>query len=379
MSARRTRNAQRNGEDKLPWPVARENPWLIGHAEAERALLRAHRSGRLPHAWLLTGPQGVGKATLAYRFARFVLSGGGEPGLFGDGAADLATDPDSPVARRVAAAGHADLFTLEPTVSPRTGRLRTEIVVSDAHAAASFLHLTPAEGGFRILVVDCADQLNRHAANALLKPLEEPSPQALLLLVSHAPARLLPTIRSRCRQLKLGPLSHAEVEEVVARFMPEVAAADRTALARLAEGRPGRALRLAEAGGLGLYREMVGLLDSLPALDGPALHALAGRLSRRGAEDDYHTVIELLAWWVTRLVHHAAGRGSGAGDGPEGAEVVAGEAALMARLAACGGLDQWVEVWEKITRLFARAESVNLEPREVVLDAFLALETPARP
>ena len=175
----------------------RANPLLMGQGEAVARLEAFYRSGRLPHAMILSGPRGVGKATLAFSFARWLLAQGGAGGLFGaaEPQPDLAVDPSDAVFRRVASGGHPDLLTLERTVNEKTGKLRDEIIIEDTRAVGAFLRLTPAEGGWRIVVVDAADELNRNSANALLKVLEEPPRQALLLLVAHAPGSLLPTIR----------------------------------------------------------------------------------------------------------------------------------------------------------------------------------------
>lgn len=179
---------------------------LLGHEAAEREILETCASGRAAHAWLISGPRGIGKATLAFRFARFALAGGlegGEGGLFGALApASLAMDPAHPVFRRVAAGSHGDLRVIERGLAEGTGgRRRGEIVIGDVRDLGGFMRMTPSEGGWRVVIVDGAEDMNRNAANALLKGLEEPPGRALLLLVSHNPARLLPTIRSRCRRL----------------------------------------------------------------------------------------------------------------------------------------------------------------------------------
>jgi len=356
-------------------PAPRANPDLFGQEEAEAALLEAFRGKRLAHAWILSGPRGIGKATLAYRFARFMLAQRAkaeEGGLFGPMAPpeSLALSPDHPVFRRVASGGHADLLTLERRFDEERRRLRSEIGVEEAREVADFLHLTPAEGGWRIVVIDGAEEMNRNAANAVLKIVEEPPPNALILMVSHAPGRLLATIRSRCRRLALKPLDAGVLARILGERLPELAPEDVPLLTRLAEGSAGRALELAEDGGLALFREMMALLATLPRLDPVGLHRLAERTLGGQGETAYRTLSELLLWWLARLIHAASTR-----EMP--AEVVAGEAALYGRLTAEPRLDRWLEVWEKTGHLLSRAESVNLERKQVMLNAFLALEAAA--
>lgn len=370
-------------------PEPRTNPYLAGHEAAEAALLEAHGQGKLPHAIILGGPRGIGKATLAFRLARFLLTqGGGGPDLFGAKPSSLAIGADSPVFSRVASGGHADLLTIERGINPskwkkrdpppdaetRKRVLRDEIIVDDTREVAGFLRLTAAEGGWRIVIVDSADDMNRNAANALLKILEEPPRRALLMLVSHNPGRLLPTIRSRCRKLALKPLPRSEVVRLIGRYRPDLGDDDALALARLAQGSIGRALDLAGASGLDLYGALLKLLDRLPELDVAALHAFADKLARAEAEDTYRTVTELLTQWLARMIREAAHGGEAEGED----EIVRGERASMRRLAARRSLDQWVEVWEKIVRLFAQEDGLNLDRKQVVLGAFLALEGAAR-
>ncbi|MEE8270234.1 MAG: DNA polymerase III subunit delta' [Alphaproteobacteria bacterium] len=361
--------------DVLP---PRETPTLIGHAAAERALLQALRSGRMPHAWLIGGPKGIGKATLAFRFARFVLAGSAtaSDGLFGDSPpATLELRSDHPVFRRVAAGGHADLLTVERRRDEKTGKLPTDVPVDAVRRIAPFLHLTAAEGGWRVVVVDEAERMNRSSANAILKVLEEPPARALILLVSSNPGALAPTIRSRCRRLLLDSLPEEAVAAHLQRYATALTPADRLAVARLADGSPGRALALVEAGGLELYRSLIGLLATLPDLDLVRLHKLGDRLGPAAAEAAYRTAVGLLDWWLTRLIR-AIARGDAAAD------AVAGEADLMRRLGAgpphSGGLDRWLEVWEKTHHLFARADSANLDRKQVILQAFMSLEVAAR-
>ncbi len=348
----------------------RENPDLIGHEAAEQTLLQAWQGARFPHAWLISGPRGIGKATLAYRFARFVLAGEGEGGLFG-GPEDLSLDPEHPVFRRIVGGGHADFLAIERSVDEKSKKLRSEIVVGDVRRAQPFFAQTAAEGGWRVAVVDCADEMNRNAANALLKVLEEPPERGLLLLVSHAPGSLLATLRSRCRKLALRPLADDQVATLLQQRFPELAADEATALVALAAGSPGRALGLAAEGGLDLYRELLALLEGLPGCDVPALHKLGDRLARANGAPAFQALMELLLGFLGRLVTAAA-------SGHRPPEVVSGEGATMSRLAARRGLDQWLEVWEKVGRLAASAEGANLDRKQVLLNVFSVLERASR-
>ncbi|MBT3237693.1 MAG: DNA polymerase III subunit delta' [Rhodospirillaceae bacterium] len=333
---------------------ARANPDLQGHDAAEKSLLDAFNSGKLAHAWLLTGPKGIGKATLAYRFARHVLStGDGEGGLFGDAAPvdSMYVSPDDPVFLRISAGGHADLKVIERAYDEKRGKWRTEIVVDDVRSLGRFLSLTSAEGGWRVVVIDSADEMNRNAANAVLKVLEEPPKRALLLLVSHNPGRLLPTIRSRCRKLTLKPLAESAVVKLLLGENPEMPMSDAEELARLSDGSIGRALNLEQVGGLALYHEMTAILERLPVLDIGAVHALAGKLGKAGADDAFHTFTELLTSWISKHIRDLSTR------------------------AANGDLESWLQVWDKVNHLLERTDAVNLDRRQTLITIFTILET----
>jgi DNA polymerase-3 subunit delta' len=362
--------AKDSDKEEAAWPHPRETAILRGQEAAESVLLRAHASGRLPHAWLLSGPRGVGKATLAYRFARFLLSpeaqGGG---LFGDAPESLEVPEDDPVFRRIAASGHSDLMTLEKGRDDK-GKPRSVIPVEDVRRLLSFARMTAGEGGWRVAIVDSVDEMNRNAANALLKVLEEPPPRSMLLLVSHAPGSLLPTIRSRCCQLPLAPLSEEVVAELLGGHFPDLAPEELQAVARLADGSIGKALALAAHGGLDLYRELIELLGTLPRLDVTRLHKLAEKWGQGRDPVAFQTGMELLIWWLGRFIRAGS-------TGRPAPEVVPGEGALAQRLLAGRPLAQWLGLWEKISRLFARTEAANLDRKQVVLTAFLDLENAA--
>jgi len=348
---------------------------LIGHETAEQAFLKAFAAGRLPHAWLISGPQGVGKATFAYRIARFLLAQPNEAeagGLFGATAPTAPTSldmaPEHRVFRQVAQQGHPDFRLLRRTVNPKNGRLRTEIIIDDVREVIDFLHLKPAVSPWRVVIVDSADELNPNSANALLKILEEPRPSTVILLLSHAPQALLPTIRSRCRKLVLQPLPRDLASAELAARFPQAKPQDRDLAIATAGGSLGQAIRMIEQGGVNLLREIGALLASWPKLDAGLLHRLGDRLGGRDQDAQFDLAIELLGWWFARMARMAA-----TGEKP-GTQLFEGELALIGRMQAAASLDRWLGLWEKVSRLFDRVRAVNLDRKQAWLAAFLAIE-----
>jgi DNA polymerase III subunit delta' len=317
---------------------------LYGHAEAESTLLEAYRSARFPHAWLITGPAGIGKATLAYRLARFILAHPDPRATAVATATSLAVDADHPVARRIAVQAQGDLLVLERTINEKTGKLYQDIRVDDVRRTVTFFGSTPGEGGWRIAIVDTVDELNPSGANALLKVLEEPPRRGVLLLVSHSAARVLPTIRSRCRVLALRPLSAADVGRAAAAALAEEgAAADIAAAAAVADGSVRRALALLDGDALDLRNGIVALLERLPAVDPRALHALGDRLYGTDAATLAAFVDTVNGWLSARL---AAG---------------AEDPARLARVA---------EAWERINHAAGEVDEYNLERKPLVFNVF---------
>ena len=218
---------------------------LLGHVAAEQRMRQAFESGKLHHAWLISGPKGIGKATLAYRFAGFALSGGSSH------ADDLGIDPNSRTAHWLASRSHPDLFVLERRWDSKTKKLKSELAVDDARLLSDFFGLTAGSGGWRVAIIDAADDLNNASANALLKLIEEPPPNCLLLLVCNQPGRLLPTIRSRCMRIDLQPLSQGDTMRVLSE-LPLEEPPEREALeiaVKLSGGSPGRGLELLHSAG----------------------------------------------------------------------------------------------------------------------------------
>jgi DNA polymerase-3 subunit delta' len=364
----------------------RENSIFRGHEQAEFILKKAFDSNRLAHAWLITGSKGIGKATLAYRFVRYVLSDSdkaildaGLPGLFEEeilpekethvsGKGPLYIAPANPVFKKVATGSHVDFMSVERTINEKNGKLRTEIVVDDVRSVGSFFNFTAGEGGWRVVVIDCADELNSNAANAVLKVLEEPPPKTLLLLISHNPGQLLGTIRSRCRKLHLKPLENEYVASLVRSWNLDIEEASVKTLITLADGSPGRALALAGDGGLGLYQEMISLLGTLPKLDIEALHTFSGRLGKPGSEEAFVMISELFRSWMSRMI-------LAKGKDKSGFMILTEpEKIFMDQFSEIVSLDRWFELWEKINRLLSKTNKINLDRKQVILNVFLALE-----
>jgi DNA polymerase-3 subunit delta' len=337
-------------EDALPHP--RETAALFGHAEAERTLLEAYQGGRIPHAWLIGGEAGIGKATLAYRMATFVLAHPDPAAPAVQKATSLAVPADRPVARRVASQSHTDLLTLERVFNEKTGKLFTTIRVDDVRRTVSFFGSTAGEGGWRIAIVDHVEELERAGENALLKVLEEPPPRSLLFLISNAPGRVLPTIRSRCRLLMLRPLPAKDVAKAAVAVLGRSADdADIVAAAQAADGSVGRALMFLDGPALELRQRILGLLDGLPQLDQRALHSLSDKL---GGVDS----APLLAFMET-VNSWLSGQLATSGN----------DKRRMARLA---------EAWDKVNSAGRDTEEYNLDRRPFVFSVFGALAEAAR-
>lgn len=361
--------------EKIEWPHAWPPPWrtkkFVGHELAERTMLASEQLGCLHHAWLITGPRGIGKATLAWRFARYLLTR--QQGLFAARPSSLDVASDAPGRALVDARSHPDLFHLRRTLNPETGRLRTEIVVDEVRELGTFMHMTPAMGQWRVAIIDSTDEMSRSAANAILKILEEPPPNAVLLMVAHAAGRLLPTIRSRCRRLALHALPDETIVDLLGEYAPDIHSEERADLARLAEGSIGRGLELASAGSLTLYREMVDVLATLPDLDMPRLHGFAERFGRRGeqANADWRSLHLLFDGWLKGLARSGA-------SSTDAAPIVPAEGGLRRRLLAAASLDRWIDAWEKVAHLLSRSDAVNLDRKQTVLVSFLALQSAMR-
>ena len=333
------------GEDDVEPPRPREATHWFGHEDAERTLLDAYRGARMPHAWLIGGAPGIGKATLAYRMARFVLAHSDPLASDVQRADNLGVDPANPDARRIAAGAHGGLLVLQRTANDK-GVMRTVITVDETRETISFFGSTAAAEGWRVCIVDTVDELNPNAANALLKTLEEPPRRSLFLLVSHAPGRVLPTILSRCRRLPLRPLSRTDVIGAASQATGH-ASNDPSLLeaADAAEGSVARVLTLLGGDAVKLHQKTAALLAALPRLDPRELHALGDAL---GGSDKVALAafIDSIERWVGACLRT---------ENPNA------DLPRLARLA---------EVWEKISRAARDTAEYNLERKPLVFSVF---------
>jgi DNA polymerase-3 subunit delta' len=327
-------------------PHPRERFDLVGHADTEAELLSAWKVDRLPHAILLGGPQGIGKATLAYRLTRFVLSGVRKD------AKDLSVAEDHPISRQVASLSHPDLLVLRRVKEEDKKAISQVIRVEDTRRITSFFGSTSAYGGWRVCIVDAIEEMNAASANAILKLLEEPPSRSLFLLISHTPGRLLPTIRSRCRRITMKPLTSGEVMQAlasVARDLPEIEQSQFSSAAEASQGSVGRALSLMLGGedGLEILEMTRNVLARLPNIESASIAALGDKL--RG--DNLGVFAEAVEDWLAEAA---------TGDG---------DPARLARFA---------EAWEKVRRATATAEIYNLDRKPLVFQVFTMLSDAAR-
>ena len=315
---------------------------------------------------------------MAYRFARFVLASCGTytrgAELFRDDARKVAksldVDPSSPISLQVKNGGHPDLLTIERSINPQTKQLRRDIVVQDVRALERFLRLTPATGGWRVVVIDSADDMNRHAANAVLKLLEEPPKRVLLILVSHVPGSLLPTIRSRCRKLHTPALKDSEVGELLNRFADGIDTYTASSAIRLAEGSVGRALEIVDSGGPEILRQAVTVISSTGTLNRQRVHNVAENWVRRRKGEPANNLqerLELLLWWIAQGVRRRAA------DQWISGETVSGEAPVFDGLVARNGLDGCCARIDEAETIIRRGIGLNLDRKQIILSVLRAL------
>lgn len=339
----------------------RNSERVDGHTRIEQILLRQFLLNQLPGAYLFTGPKGIGKASMAYRFARFLMSRSEEvepAGLFGDALppiepTSLDTAFDSQISKRIGLGSHPDLMTIEPLFDEKKHVYKDEILISAARDMGNFMGLTRVESPWKIVIIDAAEQMNNATANAILKWLEEPPAGTLLILVSHNPGKLLPTIRSRCRRLTFSPPGLSQFESITQRLLPESSIDDREKLYFLAGGSPGLAITLYHQDALKCYEDI--LEKVVPAGTGaklPPLFPLADKYAAGTGADALSW--ESFSLVFERIVKQAAALASG-GKGEE----------RLRGLAASKPLSHWLGLWDYATQILRDAENLYLDRRHV--------------
>lgn len=272
---------------------------MIGHEAAETTVLEGWRAGRLHHAWLFAGPQGMGKAALAARIARFLVTHGPQGGPEGISL----DDGGDPVADKLVAAGnHPEILLLTRQIKDKGKELARNITIDQVRAMIRKLHLSISLGDWRVIIIDAIDDLETDAANALLKTLEEPPARTLFLLVSHSPGRLLPTIRSRCRILRFQPLDHDSMTSWLRAVRPMMDSGDVQAIVGAAGGVPGKALALIDSDVAQMEKRLLAIASTGDA-DNRLREALARDVAGAANKARLELMLDLVPSLLARVAH----------------------------------------------------------------------------
>ena len=338
----------------LPDPSS--NLQLFGHSDAEDEMASAFASGRMHHAWLINGIKGIGKATLAYHFANHIFhySALGELSKV-----MYSPAPDDSDHRQMTAGAHPNLIHLARPFDSKTKAFKTVLSVDEIRRTHGFFGLTAAGGGWRIAIIDPAEDMNTSAANALLKILEEPPKKSLFLLVCNSPGKLLPTIRSRCREINIRPLGDENLQNALANLYGNKFNnhADIGAVSALAEGSVRKAIQMIEGDGLKNYKTFLSLIGDDPQkpVNWSAIHGLAEGLAIKSRAEAYTLFLDMVMGFFIRRV-----RGQD-------------EAVLASQITQkfqSVPLARWADVWEKVQHSARLAETFNLDKKQVILTLF---------
>ena len=339
-------------DDRLPnAPHPRESRLMLGTEKAEQSFLEAYNTGRMHHAWIFAGPEGVGKATFAYRAARFLLSR--PQGLAIQPAATLDVPADAPAARQVLAMSHPDLFVLRRQAESEKKAIPTIINVDLARDAMKVFTSTSGADGWRVMIVDCADDLNRNSSNALLKTIEEPPPRSVILMVTQAVGRLLPTIRSRCRVLPFSELRSSDIEEILRHSGQAPDEAVNRHAAQTAHGSARLAFQRLNERTLAVGDHVRQLLAQLPDYSHSDVMSMSDGFGRKEGRPDFDVMRDTVFDWLSEQIRQRAG------EGPR-------------------SLAPFAEVWEKIDRAMRDVDAYNLDRRAFALTLFVDLAAAMR-
>jgi len=351
----------------------RENSYLQGHENEEEIFINAFHSNRLANSWIICGPKGIGKATLAYRIARYILS---ETNISGKSLFDLnkshkesmQIDETDLVFTKIASSSHPDLKVIEPPWTDiHKKKKKKSISVDDIRTLKSFLRLTSAQGGWKVVIIDTADDMTRNAENALLKIIEEPPNKSLIILVSNLIGKLLPTTRSRCQKLVLQELDQETITKLLLKYKPNISEDDLISVSLIAQGSIGRAIEFINTDGMVILNNLFKALSTFPDLKLNLVNSIAENIS---TNEEYKNFYEILIWWLGRII--ASNASSSLSE--LSPEVVPGEKAIAYRICSASSIDRLLELWEKVNSMFATSEALNIDKKRTIINALMEFE-----
>jgi DNA polymerase III subunit delta' len=344
----------------------RESDLFLSHTEIEKRFLQLMKAGKMPHGMIFRGAKGIGKATFAYRLARFLFKYGGQvsadAGLFGEATPPVWPDNmdvprDDPVFRRVASGGHPDFIALEPAEDKKG------LDVDQVRALIPLLRRTASDGGWRVVIIDDADTMNRNAQNALLKILEEPPANTALILIANNTSAFLPTVRSRCRMFDFKPLDQDAFTRLLQRHNPAMMTEEINQLYDMCAGSVGAAIHFHDTDGLSLFMEWETFVSTYPSFNYEVIHSFCNKFTSGGQDQSWQIFQRNVIWAVETLALIKA----------RGQSIPTILQPLVGFMEQCP-LDRLMKICDDLKAHFAQAEYGNLDKRQVVLESFMLME-----
>ena len=344
----------------------------LGHEHVEREIIEQFENGRMPHGLIFTGQKGIGKATMAYRLARFLLkqqsTDPNQDALFGaEETPSIQTDfnlpSDDPIFRQVASGGHPDLLTVEREYDSTKDKYKAQLAVDEVRKINPFLRMTASkDDGWRVVIVDDADTMNRNAQNAILKVLEEPPPRTCLILVCHRLGAMIPTIRSRAHTVSFKSLSIEHFTKLLSVHENSQNTTLDQNLYDLAEGSVGKAIQYIEQDGLETLEEIITQFNDYPNWSWPKIHKLGDQMAKTGRDQAYSNFAFLLPWVFSEMIKRKA-RG-------QELTIPALQTNALQQLYQQSSLETLLKICENLKEHFDRIERANLDKRQGVFGAF---------
>lgn len=335
------------------------NSFLLGHEEQEKVFLDAFLSGKMHHAWILHGPEGIGKTTFAYKIARFLISNIGEQdgGFLNEPVTSLDLSETHPTFKLVSSKACPDLLVVEREFDEKKGKYKKEIIVEDTRKINEFMHKTSSGGNYRVVIVDGADKMNRNSQNAILKILEEPPAKTIIILTANNIGSFLPTIKSRCRSLKLEPLSQENISELLSRFCETITDEEKSKISLLCEGSIGKAMQIYDQDGLQVYEDLLALLSK--NIDSKQLHKFCEEYGNSKNDEQYQILTTMLKNFLSKKIISIA-------KNKPMIDVLGIESVILDDYTA----EKLIKAKESIEKLISDAEISNLDRSKILLYMF---------